>query len=83
MQRYYFHLKRGQVIILDHVGVELADDAAAVEEAAKRGREIATREALSGQVPSGGVIIIDDEWQRVIEIHFWFAPVNPAPADQN
>jgi hypothetical protein len=70
MARYYFHVRLGQVIILDHIGVDLVGDAAAVEEAAKRGRQIAAREALSGQAPSAGSVIIDGEWHRLHEIPF-------------
>jgi hypothetical protein len=39
--RYFFHIKCGQVTVLDQDGVELADIGEAAEEAARRGREIA------------------------------------------
>ena len=55
---------------MDSVGVELAGYAEAVREAKKRGRDLAAREAANGQGPVGGAIIIDDEWQRFVEIHF-------------
>ena len=44
--RYFFHFKRGQMTILDQEGVDLAGITEAAEEAARRGRAIATRDAL-------------------------------------
>jgi hypothetical protein len=38
MPRSYFHVKRGQVTLLDREGVELVDIAEATNEAARRGR---------------------------------------------
>ena len=55
---------------MDSVGVELAGYAEAVREAKKRGRDLAAREAANGHPRVGGTIIIDDEWQRFVEIHF-------------
>ena len=36
MPRYYFHVRRGQITVLDHAGMELVDTADAKVEAAKR-----------------------------------------------
>ena len=66
--RYFFHVKRGQVTILDQEGVELADIREAAREAARRGWEIAAREALKGAPAGAGKIIIDDEWRTVLEL---------------
>jgi len=68
MPRYFFHVKRGQVTILDQEGVELADSAAAEIEAARRAREIKAEEALKG-VPanSGTIIVADENWQPIFE----------------
>lgn len=70
MPRYFFHVRRGEVTTMDTVGVELAGYAEAVREARKRGRDLAARETANGRSPVGGTIIIDDEWQRFVEIHF-------------
>jgi hypothetical protein len=61
MPRYFFHLKRGQVTILDHESVALPDIDEAGKEAARRGREIARRGAPYGGVPRGAVVIVADE----------------------
>jgi hypothetical protein len=70
MPRYFFHVRQGQVTTIDTVGMQLAGFAEAVREAKKRGRELAAREAGSGRVSPKGTIIIDDEWQRFLEIPF-------------
>ena len=40
MPRYYFHVRRGQITILDHEGIELADTVDAEVEAADRAQQI-------------------------------------------
>ena len=68
MPRYFFHVRRGQITILDQDGVELADVAEAAREAVRRGREIARRNAANS-VPLGvGRIIVDDEWRTIFEL---------------
>jgi uncharacterized protein DUF6894 len=54
MPRYFFHIKRGQVTVLDQDGVELADIGEAAEEAARRGREIAGLSTWQGIGRRGG-----------------------------
>ena len=39
MPRYFLHVKRGQVTVLDQEGVELANPAQAEEEAARRAQQ--------------------------------------------
>jgi uncharacterized protein DUF6894 len=46
MPRYFLHVKRGQVTVLDQEGVELPDIAAAEREATRRAEEIVSREGL-------------------------------------
>jgi hypothetical protein len=71
MPRYFFHVRRGQLTVIDREGIELGDFAEAAREAARRGREVATREALNGIPPQGGFIIVDDEWEeRILELPF-------------
>jgi len=62
MPRYYFHIKRRQVTVLDRKGVELADIAEAANEAARRGRNC-SREAQTAHPPTSGMIVIDEEWR--------------------
>ena len=40
MPRYYFHVRRGQMTVLDQEGIELADAADAEVEAARRAQQI-------------------------------------------
>ena len=61
MPRYYFHVRRGQMTVVDKQGVELADNVEAVQEAERRGREIATDEA-------GAIIVEDEQEDRIAEI---------------
>jgi hypothetical protein len=69
MPRYFFHLKRGQVLILDQVGVELCDLEEAEKEAARRGQEIARRGTPYGGVLRGVVIVVaDEQWRPVFEV---------------
>jgi hypothetical protein len=67
MPRYYFHIKRGQVIVLDHEGAELVDLAGAAEEAVRRGREIVVRDTSTS---SGSIIVADNIWQTLFEVFF-------------
>jgi Domain of unknown function (DUF6894) len=68
MPRYFFHLKRGQMTILDRDGVELADVAEAAREAVRRGREVARQNALNARPLGAGRIIVDDEWRTIFEV---------------
>jgi hypothetical protein len=55
MPRYYFHMRRGQITILDHEGIELADGADAEAEAAERAQQLANGEAMNGVINERGV----------------------------
>jgi hypothetical protein len=70
MPRYYFHVKRGQVTVLDHEGVELSDISEATNEAVRQGREIGARQASHAGPPSSGVIVIDEKWRAILELPF-------------
>ena len=70
MPRYFLHVKRGQVTVLDQEGVELPDIAAAEREATRRAEEIVSREKLKA-VPDGtGVIVIADNSHTIAEVPF-------------
>jgi len=46
MPHYYFHVRRGQITILDHEGIEIADTADADVEAAQRAQRLVNGEAM-------------------------------------
>ena len=73
MPRYFFHVKRGPVTILDQKGVELGNTADAVKEAARCAEKIVTKEALNGT--QGQIIVTDDNWLRLFEWPFGSRPV--------
>ena len=69
LPRYYFHTRRGQATQLDHVGVDLADVQDAALEAARRGRGIASADALNRNPPTSLVIVVaDEQWSPVFEV---------------
>jgi hypothetical protein len=70
MPRYFFHVKRGQLTVLDQEGVELAGIAEAAAEALERGRQIAASETLRDIPASRGTIVIDDELHTLQEVPF-------------
>src|SRR5262245_52411765 len=82
MPRYFFHVKRGLMTILDREGIELTGVEEAAKEAAQQGQQIARREALTGIPPSGGTIIVDDDGsQTIFELAFeTVASHQPRPA---
>jgi len=67
MPRYYFHVKRGQVTVLDHEGADLRNLAEAGKEAVRRGREIVARDGPSNR---GSIIVADENWRTVSEVSF-------------
>ncbi len=69
--RYFFHVKSGQLTVLDREGVELGDIANAIKEAARWAQEIVSKDVLQGVSAVSRVIIIaDDEWRTVTELPF-------------
>ena len=77
MRRYYFHVRRGQLTVLDHEGIELADRAGAEAEAAERAQQLANGGAMNGasmnEVSASrarGIIVADDNWKRLFEFPF-------------
>jgi uncharacterized protein YjbI with pentapeptide repeats len=53
MPRYYFHVRRGQITILDHEGIELGDTVDAEVEAAQRAQQVMDGEAMNGASMNG------------------------------
>jgi hypothetical protein len=71
MPHYYFHVRRGQITILDHEGIELADTVDAELEAAQRAQQVVNGEAMNAASSSRREIIVaDDNWQPVFELPF-------------
>ena len=75
MPRCFFHLKRGQVTVLDQEGIDLANPAQAEEEAARRAQQCSTDDALNGMrvgrvINIGMIIVADENWRRLFELPF-------------
>jgi hypothetical protein len=81
MPRYFFHVKHGQMTVLDQEGIELAGTVDAEVEAAQRAQQIANRgslnggslngEFLNGQSASyGGIIVANDNLDTLFEFPF-------------
>jgi Domain of unknown function (DUF6894) len=70
MPRYFFHVRRGDVTVFDREGVELTGIAQAAREAARRGREVAARDAENSASRGAGRIIIEEGWRTVLELPF-------------
>ena len=71
MPRYFFHVKRGQVIVLDQDGIALPSLEDAAKEAMRRGQELAAKASLQEtSARSRMIIIADSEWRTMIEVPF-------------
>ena len=72
MPRYYFHVRRGQITVLDHGGIELADTVDAEAEAAERAQQLVNGEAMNGASAERrrGIIVADDNWHTLFEFPF-------------
>ena len=81
MPRYFFHVRRGQMTVLDQEGIELAGTVDAEVEGAQRAQHIVNRgflnggslngQFLNGQSASrGGIIVADDNWETLFEFPF-------------
>ena len=76
MPRYFFHVRRGQMTVLDQEGIELAGTVDAEVEGAQRAQHIVNRGSLNGQFLNGqsanrgGIIVADDNWETLFEFPF-------------
>jgi hypothetical protein len=76
MPHYYFHVRRGQITVLDQEGIELADTVGAELQAAQRAKQVVSGEAMNGasmnegSASRGGIIVADDNWQTLFELPF-------------
>ena len=70
MPRYYFHVRRGQITVPDHSGIELRDTACAEAEGAQRAQALVNAEPLSGASATPRWIIVADDWDTLFELPF-------------
>jgi len=69
-------VRRGQITILDHEGIVLADAAHTKVEAAQRAQQVMNGEAMNGasmneaSANRGGIIVADDDWETLFEFPF-------------
>jgi hypothetical protein len=73
MPRYYFHVRRGHVTVLDREGSELADLVEAAKEAARRALQFEAIGTLK-DIQNNGAIIVDDEFSTILEVPFGGSP---------
>jgi uncharacterized protein DUF6894 len=71
MPRYFFHVKRGQVTVLDQQGIELENSAQVEEEAIRRTQQCLADDVWNGTPVSRGMIVVADEnWRWLFELPF-------------
>jgi len=76
MAHYYFHVRRGQITVLDQEGIELANTLDAKVEAVQRAKQVLSGEAMNeasmneASASRGGIIVADDNWQTLFELPF-------------
>ena len=70
MPRYFFHVKRGQVTLLDQEGIDLENSAQAEEEAVRRTQCLADDVWNGTRVNRGMIIVADENWRRLFELPF-------------
>jgi hypothetical protein len=71
MPRYFFHVKRGQVTLLDQEGIDLENSAQAQEEAVRRTQRCSVDDAWNGMpIDRGMIIVADENWRRLFELPF-------------
>ena len=70
-RRYFFHVRRGQVTVLDQSGVEFPCLEFAAKETTRRAQGLASKTcAQDGAGDSGMIIVADNEWRTMIEVPF-------------
>ena len=68
MKRFFFHLKKGDELILDDDGTELPDIAAAMLEALLAARELLADAIQAGEQKVAEALVIADEAGRTLEV---------------
>jgi hypothetical protein len=67
MPRFFFHIRNGNDYVADEEGTEVANLAAAEEEASEAAREILAERLLNGEVLDGQTFEIVDEDGRILK----------------
>ena len=75
MPRYYFHVRRGRVTVLDQFGVDLTDLVEAAKEAARRALQIEAIGAVK-DIENSGAIIVEDDYCTILEVPFGGLPTS-------
>ena len=71
MPRYYFHVTRGRVTILDQQGTDFLNTRDAEMAATQRAVEVVAREEQkSTRTDSRRIVIADDNWETLFELPF-------------
>ena len=76
MPHYYFHVRRGQITVLDHEGIELADTADAEVAAAQCAQQAVNGQGMNGasmneaSANRRGIIVADGNWHTLFEFPF-------------
>ena len=71
MPRYFFHVNRGQVTVLDQEGIELENSAQAEEEATRRTQQCLADDVWNGTpVSSWDDFVADENWRWLFELPF-------------
>jgi hypothetical protein len=76
MPHYYFHVRRGQITLLDHEGIVLPDAERAKVEATQRAQQVVDGEAMNGASMNEAsasrrwIVVADDNWQTLFELPF-------------
>ena len=68
MPRYFFHVRRGQMTVLDQEGIELAGTVDAEVEGAKRAQALVNGDGASAD--GGSIIVADANWDTLFEFPF-------------
>jgi uncharacterized protein YjcR len=66
--RYYFHVRDGRATVLDHVGLNLADNHEASKEAARRGRKIAKTNVGGNATKRLAIVVADAQGFPIFEV---------------
>jgi hypothetical protein len=66
MRKFYFHVRRGQITVLDQEGVELDNTARAEAEATRRA-DVLTRH---DHTDKGRIVVADENWLTLFEVPF-------------
>ena len=68
MPRYFFHVRRGQMTVLDQEGIELAGTVDAEVEGAQRAQALVNGDGASAD--GGSIIVADANWDTLFEFPF-------------